>query len=245
MGLIKRTHIHDAGDRLLQEPAENEASRQNGHPLERSITELTEDEQKLLGPVRDEAERILAEARHQADQIAVSAQREAESIRSSAKEEGYAAARKNAEDDLADTSAEILETMNRAITERRNIISDAEGEILRLALKAAEQIVKSEVSLHRDVCLNIIAEAISRVSDREQIILRVSREDLENVKRLKDRIAGMVDGVKQLSILEDSTVEAGGAIIETNLGFVDARISTKIKALELAVRKVQGSENKT
>ncbi len=41
---------------------------------------------------------------------------------------------------------------------------------MRGAIKVAEQIIRSEVSLHRDVSLNIVAEAIARVSDREQII---------------------------------------------------------------------------
>ena len=114
--------------------------------------------------------------------------------------------------------------------------------MLRLSLKIAEQIIRSEVSLHRDVSLNIVSEAISRVSDREQIIVRANREDAEYLKRYKDRLAGMLDGVKSFSILEDANVEAGGCIIETNLGFVDARISTKLKAIEEALLKVAPDE---
>jgi len=106
-------------------------------------------------------------------------------------------------------------------------------------LKVSEQIIKSEVSLHRDVSLNIVSDAISRVSDREQVIIKVNREDLENIKKYKDRIGSIVDGIKSLSIVEDSVVEPGGCVIETNLGYVDARISTKIAAIEEAFRKVK------
>jgi flagellar assembly protein FliH len=132
--------------------------------------------------------------------------------------------------------------MNQAIIARRKIIKDAEGEILRLAVKVAEQVIRSEVSLHRDVSLNIVSEAISRVTDREQIIIKVNREDVEYIKKYKDRIAGIVDGVKSISILEDSQVEPGGCVIETNLGYVDARIITKLKAIEEAFKKVRESE---
>ena len=52
----------------------------------------------------------------------------------------------------------------------------------------------------------------------------------------------MLDGVKSFSILEDANVEPGGCIIETNLGFVDARISTKLKAIEEALLKVAPEE---
>ena len=86
--------------------------------------------------------------------------------------------------------------------------------------------------------LNIISEAIGRVSDREQLILKVNREDIEQVKKYKDRIAGLVDGVKSFTVLEDSNVEPGGCIIETNLGYVDARISTKLAIMEDALFRV-------
>jgi flagellar biosynthesis/type III secretory pathway protein FliH len=98
--------------------------------------------------------------------------------------------------------------------------------------------------MHRDVCLNIVAEAIARVSDREQIIVRVNRDDAEYLKRYKDRLSGMLDGVKSFSIIEDNNVEPGGCVIETNLGFIDAKIGTKIKSIESALKKVAAEEEK-
>ena len=52
----------------------------------------------------------------------------------------------------------------------------------------------------------------------------------------------MLDGVKSFSILEDSGIEPGGCVIETNLGFIDAKISTKLKSIEEALRKVSTEE---
>jgi flagellar assembly protein FliH len=162
----------------------------------------------------------------------------AASFKRAAEEEGRQSGLKEGKKEVAGRVAEAMEVLNQAVKQRKKIIKDAENEILRLSIKVAEQIIRSEVSLHRDVCLNIISEAISRVSDREQIILKVSREDLEQVKRYKERIAGLVDGVKNFSILEDPGVEAGGCIIETNLGYVDARISTKLAVMQDALFKV-------
>ncbi|MBU0572983.1 MAG: hypothetical protein KKH83_00720 [Candidatus Margulisbacteria bacterium] len=135
-----------------------------------------------------------------------------------------------------------METLNESVKERKKIIKDAESEILRLAIRAAEQIIRSEVSLHRDVCLNIVSEAINRVSDREQVMVKVNREDAEYIKRYKDRLAGILDGVKSFSILEDSTIEPGGCVVETNLGYVDARISTKLRTLEESLQRMVSEE---
>ncbi|MFH1362183.1 MAG: FliH/SctL family protein, partial [bacterium] len=47
----------------------------------------------------------------------------------------------------------------------------------------------------------------------------------------------ILDGVKSFSILEDQNIEPGGCVIETNLGFIDSKISTKLKSIEEALAK--------
>ena len=187
-------------------------------------------------------EELVDYAKGEAEQILRKAAEEAAGIREEAKTSGLEEAQRIAEESASEKVRDALQTLNDAVVERRKIIKDAENEILRLSLKVAEQIIKSEVSLHRDVSLNIVSDAISRVSDREQVIIKVNREDLENIKKYKDRIGSIVDGIKSLSIVEDSAVEAGGCVIETNLGYVDARISTKIAAIEDAFRKISAGE---
>lgn len=182
----------------------------------------------------------IPEAQLQAQRIVDEALNEAENVREEAKQTGYEEGRAEAGTQIEDA----LATLNQAVKERKAIIKEAEPEILRLAIRVAEQIIKSEVSLHRDVSLNIVAEAIARVSDREQIIVRVNHDDAEFLKRYKDRLAGMLDGVKSFSILEDANVEAGGCVVETNLGFIDAKISTKLKSLEDALKKIAAEEEK-
>lgn len=218
MGLIKRNQLEEKGTLVIEKVPVAMHRRVAAAPA--ALLRIpTED----ISKVKSEAQRIIEQARAGADQI-----------RAEAREEG----RREGREEASARIEEALATLNQAVKERKKIIKDAEGEILRLALKVAEQIIRSEVSLHRDVCLNIVSEAIGRVSDREQIIVKVNREDAEYLKRYKDRLSGMLDGVKSFSIIEDSNIEPGGCVIETNLGFVDARISTKLKAIEEAIKKV-------
>jgi len=226
MGLIKNYQIEEKGElRLEKKPA---PQRPTG--LRREV-EISYPADMAVPKAQTEAQKILGDARAQA-----------EKIKTQAKNEGLASGRSEGKKDSSQKLKDALETLNQAVKERKKIIKDAENEILRLSLKAAEQIIRSEVSLHRDVCLNIVSEAVNRVSDREQVIVRVNREDAEYIKKYKDRLAGILDGVKSFSILEDSQIEPGGCIVETNLGYVDARISTKVKALEEALMKASSAE---
>lgn len=231
MGIIKKESLEDKGTLYLEE-GKIEISPAVARP--REDVKISEEELPLLGPVRDKAHRIIAQAEDQAREII-------EQSKEKGYQDGIVIGKKEAEEKLTAELSNALSTINQAVKERKRIIKDAEAEILRLSLKVAEQIIRSEVSLHRDVCLNIVSEAIGRISDREQIIIKVNREDVEQLKKYKDRIGGLVDGVKSLSILEDSSVEPGGCVIETNLGYVDSRISTKIKAIEDTFKRVEGN----
>jgi len=223
MGLIKREQIEDKGTLLIERPV--------ALPKREVIPQP-----KM--PERPSTAGEVTRAKNEVQKILEGARQEAEGIRQEAKEAG----RQEGRQEAATRIEEAMETLNQAVKERKKIIQDSEAEILRLAIKVAEQIIRSEVSLHRDVCLNIVSEAIARVSDREQIIVKVNREDAEYLKRYKDRLAGMLDGVKSFSIIEDANIEPGGCIIETNLGFIDARIATKLKSIEEALNKVLSSK---
>jgi flagellar assembly protein FliH len=238
MGLIKKRLLNEKGIVYLKEHV-TEFEEEILPQEETTETELPETIQTdTLGL---EGEQLVDYAKNEADSILKKAMEEAEAIREQAKDEGLEEARMVAEESASDKLKDALQTLNDAVVERKKIIKDAENEILRLSLKVAEQIIKSEVSLHRDVSLNIVSDAISRVSDREQVIIRVNREDLDNTKKYKDRIGDIVDGIKSLSIVEDASVEPGGCVVETNLGYVDARISTKIAAIEEAFRKISSN----
>ena len=236
MGLIKKEFIEDSGTVLIERQAMHLTKSRpkivQTAPLSVGISSLpiTRAEAVVSAPIVENIDEAQSEAQRLVDE----AMNEAENIREESRQSGYEEGKAEAGERLK----EALETLNQAAIERKIIIKEAEPEILRLAIRVAEQIIKSEVSLHRDVCLNIVAEAIARVSDREQIIVRVNHEDAEYLKRFKDRLASMMDGVKSFSILEDPNVEAGGCVVETNLGFIDAKISTKLKSIEEVMQKV-------
>ncbi|MBN2058470.1 MAG: hypothetical protein JW782_06725 [Candidatus Saganbacteria bacterium] len=246
MALIKRDQLEDKGTVLI----EKQVSAFIQKPKARPKIHKPADQQKPVGQKPAQSLGVppplapkmqaddIPKAKSEAQKIIDNALNEADSIREQAREEG----REEGKGEASARIEEALETLNQAVKERKEMIKDSEQEILRLAIKVAEQIIRSEVSLHRDVCLNIVAEAIARVSDREQIIVRVNRDDSEYLKRYKDRLTGMLDGVKSFSIIEDANVEAGGCVIETNLGFIDAKISTKLKSIEEALKKVSEEE---
>ena len=157
-------------------------------------------------------------------------------------QQGAQTAEKKGAEKYTSQSQELLKTIGEAVSETNKILKKARGEILNLSLKIAEQIIKSEISLNQAVCVNIVAEALGKITDKDRVIVRVNRADLDFVKANRDRIDKQLGGIKNLIIQEDYRVDQGGCIIETNLGYIDSTIAAKLDSIKKAIYQVYEEE---
>jgi flagellar assembly protein FliH len=66
----------------------------------------------------------------------------------------------------------------------------------------------------------------------------VNLNDLKlSTEHIKDFI-NLVEGAKSVQVMEDSTVDEGGCIIETDFGEIDARISSQLAELENKILEI-------
>ena len=93
--------------------------------------------------------------------------------------------------------------------------------------------------------INNVVQALRKLKSRGDVVIRVNIADLElTSEHIKDFMS-MVENVKSITVLEDSSVDRGGCIIETDFGQIDARISSQLheieeKILELMPIKAKG-----
>ena len=99
----------------------------------------------------------------------------------------------------------------------------------------------------KNVVINNVVQALRKLKSRGEVVIRVNLADLELTTEHTNDFLTMVENVKSISILEDSSVDRGGCIIETDFGQIDARISSQIheieeKILELMPIRSKGEE---
>ena len=99
--------------------------------------------------------------------------------------------------------------------------------MLALTLDIARQVVKTEVQQNPEVIRQVISNAIRRVTDKENVRIRVSVADAPCVKEMRDDLLEVIDGLRHLEIIDDRRVGEGGCVIETNAGTIDAKIETQ------------------
>jgi flagellar assembly protein FliH len=114
---------------------------------------------------------------------------------------------------------------------RKDIFINAHNILLEFCFELSKKIIQTDVSCNPDIVLSTIKKALTYISDREKIIIRVSRDDLENVSGRTDFWIPVGERIDAVSIEPDDSIEKGGCIIESNSGKADARLG--VQFLEL------------
>ena len=197
--------------------------------------------------LRADAEAALASARAEAAELLDDAHIQAEALREAAWQEGFHqgqaeakvtveaemrtewAARQDALRAELDGIAESIGTAREALWQRQ------EGEMVALALDIARQVVKTEITQNPAVVHAVLANALRRITDKDNVRVRVSVSDAPRVKEAREDLMEIVDGLRFIEIAEDRRVGDGGCVVETNAGTIDAKIETQMAEVARAL----------
>jgi flagellar assembly protein FliH len=135
-------------------------------------------------------------------------------------------------------NARVKEIEERLVTvfqsiesSRTSFLLAAHNEVLKIAHCIARKIIDTQISIDGDIVLTVIKKALSYLSDRQEYTIKVSPDDITTVTQKKEFWTSIADHLDKIKITEDSRIEKGGCIIESQTGIVDARISVQMDEL--------------
>ncbi len=215
------------------------------------VKRQTDSAQKARQQAEDESRKLIDEARASAAEELASAEAQRDEIRKKAhkegsdagREEGYAAGKAEVER-LVERLHSII---NAAIEKRAEIIAESETQLINLVLLIAKKVVKVISENQKNVVVNNVIQALRKLKSRGDVVIRVNLADVQLTSEHVKDFMRMVENVRSISVLEDSTVDKGGCIIETDFGQIDARVSSQLheieeRILELAPIRVKGEQ---
>jgi flagellar biosynthesis/type III secretory pathway protein FliH len=186
----------------------------------------------IIDTAAHHAEELVKDAGSRAKTLVEEAIAQAGAVTEVARNSGFEAGREAGRNAADQEMNEMLVTMRGLIdmarAERHKIIQAAEPEIVKLAMGIAERVVHKQVTLDRDVVVEMTKAAIARLLEREVVTVRVNPADLERIREHRDEMLAMGD-VKHMRIIEDQRVDLGGVVVETDSGAVDAKIATQLE----------------
>lgn len=111
--------------------------------------------------------------------------------------------------------------------------------MLRLWFDMLGRMLKREVELKPDAVLPVLADILTRLSDKNSVVIYVSPEDIALLQNSLDReFEEVLRGVRHLELKPDASVDRGSCIVETGLGVYDARWRTQIGQIESSIEKL-------
>lgn len=192
--------------------------------------------QKIRQEAEDQAQKTAQEAQEKAkalqdeseDRLRV-AEREAQKLGfEKGREDGYNQGR----DEVKRLTDRLHVIMEKAMDKRGEILKESENEVIELVLLITRKVIKTISENQKNVVVSNVVQALRKLKSRGDVIIRVNLADLDMTSsHVKDFMA-MAENAKSITVVEDTSIDRGGCVIETDFGEIDARISSQLHEIE-------------
>ena len=201
----------------------------------------------IKADAENEAAAIIEKAKAEAAQIVAEANAQHDKIVSEARSEGF---EQGSQEGFEKGSAEVERLIERThkilesvMQRREEILQDTESQIVELVILMARKVIKILSENQKNVIMANTVAALRKVKTRGSVTLRVNIEDVKLTTAHADEFIQHVENVQGINVQEDSSVEKGGCIVETDFGAIDARISSQLTELENKILEVSPVKN--
>lgn len=151
-------------------------------------------------------------------------------------------------------------TMTVEIQEQQEIRHDFEKMILRLhgefeqvtkqmeelslnlAVEIAETILAEHILRDSSMVIKQAKKAIDGYRNAHTLRVRVHPLEYEALEQVKGQLVGDTIRNPDITILSDGTIERGGCIVESDIGAVDAQITTQLEEIRRQLHQARLSE---
>jgi flagellar assembly protein FliH len=192
--------------------------------------------QKIRQEAEDEARRTLAEAGKKAAELEGDIKSRVAETEREAFEKGVAEGREQGYGEGRTEAGRLVERLHtilaKAIEKRGEIIQESETQIINLVLLIVKKVIKVISENQKNVVINNVVQALRKLRSRGDVVIRVNLADLQLTSEHVKDFMKMVENVKSITVLEDSSVDKGGCLIETDFGQIDGRVSSQLHEIE-------------
>jgi len=200
--------------------------------LERAPLPVTDRTELVLEPERvaawQEAEALLAAARAEAERIVG----EAQAAFDAEKQRGY-------EEGLMEARLEEADRMIENATRTVEYFAAIEHKIVGLVMQAVRRIMADFTDTERVVA--VVQSGLAVMRNQKQLTLRLPPEHLEDIKGRAAELLERFPGVGMIDFMPDPRLKGDAAILESEMGVVEASIELQLKAIEQSFAKLLGS----
>ena len=117
---------------------------------------------------------------------------------------------------------------------RKQTHQDIESEVVELALAIARKVICREIATGKQSVVAVAREALRQVEHPGKIKIKMNPDDLQAANEAGYEFSSLTENMKAVSVETETGISAGGCVIETDCGEIDARIDKQLQAVEAA-----------
>ena len=171
-----------------------------------------------------EANKVLEQAHAKASETIAKAYE----IYEAQKEQGY-------EDGLEEGRREHAQKIMDTALQTIDYFESMEKSIAGLVTQCLERVI-GELD-ENELILKIVRSGLAVARNEKKVMVRVCPEEVKTVQEATSSLLQAYSGISLLDIVADERLSKGACLIESELGVVDASITTQLEAIKRAINK--------
>lgn len=216
---------------LDEDTSSNPSSMNDEHPQAKSPDQENRQIEENPGEkkIREQIKEMLTQAKEEAEEIRKQAFQDglAQGI-AEGREKGQREVEKQFKP-LSSTLEHLVQQIEKVQTV---ILKEQEKEIIELCLEIAKKIIKTEIQQNPRVILTTLTEALKSVGHHTITSIKLHPLDLELFQQLKSEISKSILNLDKITLEADPSLQQGGCLIQTDLGYVDAGLQFQFREIE-------------
>lgn len=222
---------------------------------EAKFQRLRKEAADLLEKAESEADRIKAEAemllQEQQKRLAAEEQEwrsKMEQELEMAKQEGYETGFQNGVsrglEDWKKQLEEVKQFIEKTKQDYYQVLSEAEPQIILLAMKAAEKIIGKKLQETPETWISIVKQLVKEAREFEEVKLYVPVDWFDLTVQHRDELKNVLQSTASLFIYPDESLKENGAVIEFPFGKIDAALDVQLKEIrDKLLEQIEVTEN--
>jgi len=208
---------------------------ENVRNINNSLQEKLSVSEDSLSKIKFEEDKILTDAKKNAKLMVENAKKEEEKIQKNAYELGFKSGREIGEKNGLEIYMKKVQDLEKIIANIRdtgqNLIKEHEAKLVQIIMVIVKTIVGKEVEIDPSIIKDCIKKALEDILDKSMIIIHINPDDYNTVNEyLVNQFQKA--GTPEIVLSKDTSIERGGALIESKMGVVDVTMQTKWEILE-------------
>jgi flagellar biosynthesis/type III secretory pathway protein FliH len=132
----------------------------------------------------------------------------------------------------------LVQQINQELADRKEYFNSLEEDFYQTIKAITRKILATEIQTNPYLIISTIKKAISYISQKDGIKIRVSQDDYEYVKSNIFAFNHNNDGTFKVEIIEDEHIKTGGCLISTTSTIVDAQLEKRAENVFEFIEKI-------